>query len=176
MEWKAVYYNGLETNVEVTKCGKVRKIKVDWYGKGKGSYQIKIGEIDFNTLSLNNGYKQIKVQIKGLERKTIKLHQLVAAAFLHYKFQGIKLVVDHVDSNKQNNHLDNLRVISHRENVSKEKLIKSGLPTGVYYNKLAKKYQSYIQINKKRIHLGYFNTIEDASNAYQNKLKECSIY
>ena len=30
MEWKAVLFNGLETNVEVTKCGKVKKVKVDW--------------------------------------------------------------------------------------------------------------------------------------------------
>lgn len=175
MEWYPVYYNGIETNVEVTRCGNVRKIKVDWYGKGKGSYQIKIGQVDFNALSLNNGYKQIKIQIKGLERKSIKLHQLIAAAFLNYKFQGTKLVVDHIDSNKLNNNLNNLRVISHRENVSKEKLIKSGLPTGVYYNKLAKKYQSYIQIDKKRIHLGYFSKIQDASDAYKNKLKDCII-
>lgn len=166
MEWYPVYYNGLETNVEVTKCGKVRKIKVDWM-----KYNCKIGEVDFSNLSLNKGYYAIGVQIKGLKQKTPCVQQLIAAAFLSYKFEGNKLVVDHIDSNKQNNHLNNLRVITQRENCSKEKTIKKGLPVGVGFHKRDKKYQSYIRINGKQKYLGLFNTPEEASNAYQNKLK-----
>ena len=30
LEWYPVYYNALETNVEVTKCGRVRRIKKEW--------------------------------------------------------------------------------------------------------------------------------------------------
>jgi hypothetical protein len=167
MEWKAVYYNGLETNVEITRCGKVRRIKVDWI-KNKS----KTGEVDFSNLKLHtNGYKSLGIQIKGLKPKAILLQQLIASVFLGYKFQGHKLVIDHIDSNKLNNHIDNLRVVTQRENISKEKSIKSGLPTGVYFRKDIKKYITQIQINNKRINLGSFNTIEEASNAYQNKLK-----
>jgi hypothetical protein len=171
-KWYPVYYNGLETNVEVTKCGRVKRIKKDWYGNGSGSYQIKYEEIDFSKLKAHHqGYYRIKIQIKEIDRKTVYVHQLVASAFLDYKFQGHKLVVDHIDSNKQNNHVNNLRVITNRENVSKEKAIKSGLPAGVFFNKTAKKYQSNITINSKQIYLGIFNTINEASQAYQNKLK-----
>lgn len=39
---------------------------------------------------------------------------------------------------------------------------------GVSLNATNKKYSSYITINKKRIHLGYFNTAIDAAKAYNN--------
>ena len=170
--WKPFYYNGIETNVEVTRCGRVRKLKKDWYGNGKGAYQIKIGEIDFNKLKLHkNGYKHILVQIKGFKKKSFFVHQLIATVFLEHKLQGHKLVVDHLDSNKLNNHVDNLKIVTHRQNLSKERTKKSNLPVGVHFAKDRKKYVSQIRINGKRKNLGEFKTIEEASNAYNNKLK-----
>jgi hypothetical protein len=169
MEWSKVLFNGLETNIEVTRCGKVRRVKVDWM---KYTTSAKIGEVDFNKLKINKGYRLITIQIKGLKQKTVRIHQLVASAFLDYKFQGHKLVVDHIDSNQLNNNLDNLRVISHRENISKEKNLKRKFPVGVYFEKSRNKYRASIFINYKQNTLGYFNTPEEASNAYQLKLKE----
>jgi hypothetical protein len=170
MEWKAVYYNGLETNVEVTKCGKVRKIKVDWYGD---HFNCKIGEVNFSKLKLTSeGYRQIGIQIKGLKAKQIQLHQLIASAFLNYKFNGHKKVVMHLDDNPLNNNLNNLKIGTHRENMSQARTTKSGLPVGVCFDKQMKKYRSQIYINGKRIFLGLFKTIEEASNTYQNKLKQ----
>lgn len=170
LDWCPVFYNGLETNVEITKCGRVRKVKVDWYGKSSGSYLIKYGEVDFNKLKKSTKYKQIGIQIKQLNPKTVYVHQLVAAAFLEYKFQGNNLVVDHIDSNPLNNNLKNLRVISNRENNSKERTIKSGLPTGVSLCKNINKYTAEIHINNKSFFLGRYKTVEEASQAYQNKL------
>ena len=171
LEWYPVFYNSLETNVEVTKCGRIRKIPKDWYGNGNGSYKIKYGEITLNNIKLNKGYMQIGIQIKDLPQRMVGLHQLIASVFLGYKFQGNKNVIDHIDSNKLNNHIDNLRIITNRENSSKEKTIKSCLPVGVCFNKKAKKYVSRIFINGKNIHLGYFNTIEEASLVYDYNLK-----
>lgn len=165
--WYPVYYNDIETNIEVTRCGRVRRVRVDWMKR-----KTAIGEIDFDKLLMTiSGYKQIGIKIKGLKQKTVQVHQLVAAAFLGYKFQGHKMVVDHIDSNHLNNNLNNLKIVTQRENASKERSIKSGLPTGFYFNKQNNKYIAQIQINEKRIYLGSFNTPEEASNAYQNKLK-----
>lgn len=169
LEWVPVLYNGLETNVEVTRCGRVRRLKKEWI-----SYKTsaKTGEVDFNNLKLHpQCYRQIGIQIKGLKTKSIQVHQLVASTFLGYKFQGHKFVIDHIDSNKLNNHIDNLRIITQRENTSKEKAIKSGLPTGVYLNKISNRYVSTITINGKITYLGIFSTPEEASNAYQQRLK-----
>jgi hypothetical protein len=170
MEWKAVYYNGLETNVEVTTCGKVRKINKNWLFKNTKNFFI--GEIDFSKLkSLPSGYQRIGISIKGLGIKVIQIQQLMAATFLDYKFGNFpNQVVDHIDSNTSNNNINNLRVISHRENMSKERTKKSGLPTGVYFYKRDNNYCSKIFINKKNTHLGYFKTVEEASIAYKNKL------
>jgi hypothetical protein len=167
LEWYPVYYNGLETNLEVTKCGRVKRIRVDWMKR-----KTPIGEVDLNKLKHTFGYKNIGIQIKNDKQKKVQIQQLIASAFLDYKWNGNTLVVDHIDSNKENNNLENLRVITNRENCSKERTIKSGLPVGVSYWKRDNNYFSRIYINKKSIHLGYFKTIQEASNAYQNKLKE----
>jgi hypothetical protein len=167
LEWVPVYYNGIETNIEVTKCGKVKRVRTDWETR-----KTKIGEIYFYKLKLNNGYKSLKIKIKKQKSKTVFVHQLVAQAFLKYDFGMSKIFeIHHKKEPKTNNNLDNLQVITHRENMSKERTAKSGLHVGVCFNKNAKKYQSKITINNNTIHLGYFNTIEEASYAYQQKLK-----
>ena len=120
MEWKAVYYNGLETNIEVTKCGKVKRVKKDWYGLHINSNNMKYDEIDFSKLKLGRGYKILTIQIKGMHRKSVYVHQLIASAFLGYNFKGHKNIVDHIDTDILNNNINNLRVITNRENTSKE--------------------------------------------------------
>ena len=166
MEWVKVYYNQLETNIEVTKSGMVRRVYKEWLGFNTSKY----GEINFKNLKKYQGYQLISIQIYGLKTKTVRVHQLVASAFLGYKFTSDrKIVIDHIDSNRSNNHLNNLRVISQRENCSKERTLKKGLPVGVYFFKRDKNYRSCITINGKYIHLGYYNTIEDAYNAYKKE-------
>lgn len=44
---------------------------------------------------------------------------------------------------------------------------RGGCPIGVNYNKRAKKYQAFCNINRKLTGLGYYNTMEEAFNAYK---------
>lgn len=121
---------------------------------------------------LNRGYCAVKLCKDG-KNKTFKVHQLVAMTFLKHIPDGTnKVVVDHKDGNPLNNRLDNLQLISQRENLSKERTTKSGLPVGVYFRKDKNKYQAQIHINGKQIYLGLFNTPEEASEVYQSKLKK----
>ena len=71
--------------------------------------------------------------------KSERGHQLVAEAFLGHTRCGSKLVVDHIDRNPCNNNADNLRIISHRENLSRSLKGASGY-TGVFWNKQNKKW------------------------------------
>jgi ribosomal protein L15E len=71
-------------------------------------------------------------------------------AFLNHTPCGYKIVVDHIDNNiKTDNRLENLQLITQRENVSKDIKNTSSKYIGVCWHKKAKKWRSSIQINGK---------------------------
>lgn len=139
-----------------------------------------------NTLkwSVSNGYEVCKVGLRiGSNKHTYHILKHRLMVYLYGDKYGNTIdqlaavgckanVVDHIDSNRLNNSIENLQVVSKRYNSSREKSLKSGLPTGVVWHKRDKKYMSYIKINGKTTFIGYFKTIEEASAAYQNKVKE----
>ena len=97
--------------------------------------------------------------------------QLIAIAFLNHKPCGNKMVVDHIDTNKLNNKLYNLQVITNRENTSKDRKNGSSKYLGVSWNKSNKNWSATILINGKPKYLGSFTNEKEASQAYQNELK-----
>ena len=103
--------------------------------------------------------------------KSFQVHQLVAMMFLDHTPSGFKIVVDHKDCNKLNNTINNLQLLTHRENLSKDDNKCSSKYTGVSWNNKAEKWQSIIYMNGKNKNLGYFNTELEASNRYQLALK-----
>lgn len=81
--------------------------------------------------SLGNEYKRKEKILKSslnsrgyltvhLNSKTYQVHQLVAMAFLNHIPNGYVKIVDHIDNLKTNNNVNNLRLISQRENISKK--------------------------------------------------------
>lgn len=119
----------------------------------------------------NNGYLVVNLSNKGKTKK-FSVHQLVAMAFLNHIPCGNDLVVDHIDNDKLNNILENLQLISHRQNSSKDRKNKSSKYTGVHWCKTNKKWRAIITIEGKIKHLGRFENELDASKAYQEQLKE----
>ena len=73
--------------------------------------------------------------------------------------------IDHIDRDKLNNNISNLRVVNQRENILNRDYVDN--QKGYYYNKNAKKYQARISLNTITIHLGYYKTELEASNKYQ---------
>ena len=97
-------------------------------------------------------------------------------AFLNHKPNGHNLVVDHINNDKLDNRLENLQIITHRENICKDRIGTSKY-AGVSYCKINKKWRARIQINKISYFLGYFTNEKDATIVYENrylkyKLKE----
>lgn len=113
---------------------------------------------------------------KNKKQKTLKTHQLVAITFLNHSPCGYKYVINHKDLNKLNNHIDNLEIVTQRENANHKHLNSSSKYTGVSLDKNTNKWVSNIWINGKLKYLGRFTNEIDASNAYQNKLKEINNY
>jgi len=98
-----------------------------------------------------------------IEHKKVKRHRLIAFCFLGLdSLIGNKErtnLIDHIDENKLNNAVSNLRIVNHGQNVTNRKSIKGYC----YYRN---RYEAIIKVNKKTYHLGYFKTEIQAKNAY----------
>lgn len=76
--------------------------------------------------------------------------------------------IDHIDRDRANNRLTNLREATRSENLFNTSLPRNNTSgyKGVCFNKSRNKFMAYVTLGK-RIHLGYFLTAELASEAYQ---------
>ena len=75
--------------------------------------------------------------------------------------------IDHRDQDKDNNRFDNLRDVTRQVNSRNHRIQnrnKTGV-TGVFYEAKRRKYRASIRVNYKTIHLGRFDSIEDAAKA-----------
>lgn len=82
----------------------------------------------------------------------------------------MKLVVNHKDFNKQNNYVNNLEIITQRENTNLKHIQSSSKYVGVNWAKKSNKWQSTITINNKQKFLGLFTNELDDSKAYEKAL------
>ena len=123
-------------NVYSMKFGKIKKIKPR---KDRGGY-LAVG-------LLKNG-----------KQKTFSVHRLLYSAFVGDIPD--KMFIDHIDRNKTNNKLDNLRLVTAQQNQFNRD------PRGYSWDKEMKKWRAYIKLNGKTIHLGLFNTELEAKAAY----------
>ena len=93
----------------------------------------------------------------------IQRHRIMGYAFLNLDIENSKLEIDHIDGNRINNHISNLRIVSKQQNQFNRTKAK-----GFHFNKRIKKYQAYIGVNSKMILLGLYTTEEEAHQAYLN--------
>ena len=103
--------------------------------------------------------------------KTFNVHQLVAEAFLNHKPCRYKLVIDHIDNNPLNNNVENIQLITPRQNNSKDRLGTSKY-VGVCWDKARGKWKSGIKTKGVATHLGYFHCELKAHLEYVKALAE----
>jgi len=158
--WKDIPgYDGI---YKVSNKGRVKRIR----GNGKeSSERILKGSVS------SHGYLDVCLSYNG-KRITRLLHQLVAQLFLDHTPQNHILVVHHIDRNIQNNCVDNLEIVTTRQNTTREHIKSSSKYVGVYFNKNAERWQASIMDRKERVYIGLFHCEAEAGAAYQRKLKE----
>ena len=83
--------------------------------------------------------------------------------------------IDHIDGQKDNNRIENLRrcsIAQNQRNMKKPRTNSTGFK-GVYVNNgRGKPYCAQVKFNNKKYYLGSFNTKEEAKEAYDNKARE----
>ena len=171
--WRDVV--GHEGAYEVSNLGRIKSLQ-RIVGRCDGFSQP-LKEKILKTPPNSDGYPTILLNKNGT-RKSIKVHQLVAMAFLNHIPDGNKIVVDHINGIKTDNRIENLRIVTQRFNCTVGHRINEGRLSskyvGVGWSKGKKKWRAYIKINGKMKHLGYFINELDASEAYQNDLSKLS--
>lgn len=113
-----------------------------------------------NNSGANNGYTLVRINTQNV----MLYHRIVW--ILHYGQIPEGKFIDHIDGNKINNKIENLRLVTHRENCQNLPKHRNGKLLGCSFDKRRNKWQSQLWINEKRKHLGYFNTMEEAHKAY----------
>jgi len=85
---------------------------------------------------------------------------------MYYGTDPGAMQIDHIDGDKSNNRISNLRLATHEQNLYNQKVNSTNTSgyKGVvqYYSR----WRAYICINYKRINLGTFDTPEEAHKAY----------
>lgn len=159
---------GYECLYQVSNLGRVKSLPKTWVS-GNGVIKSHKGKI-LKAIKRNRYYYVALCRDGAVKKHDI--HQLVAIAFLNHIPNGHKIVVDHIDNNKENNKVDNLQLITNRENSTKDRRGGSSKYVGVSWNKSRCKWQAQIYLDGKHLHLGTFYKEEDAARAYRDKLKQ----
>ena len=98
----------------------------------------------------------------GLDGKSYTAHRLVWL----YVSGTIPMLIDHINRDKADNRLCNLRVSSHSENGHNSNIRCNNTSGYTGVSKAGEKWNAYITVNRKRFNLGYFATPEAANDAY----------
>jgi hypothetical protein len=114
---------------------------------------------------ISRGYAQVSVL--GAMRKYHRICWLLAHGSID---DGLS--IDHIDGNRTDNRLCNLRLGTSRENQQNLRCHRNGNLVGATWSKRNEKWQAKIQINGKDKHLGYFQTELEAHEAYNQSIKE----
>ena len=101
-------------------------------------------------------YNQSYVAVK-INNSAYKLHRIIF--YMHYGY--CPETIDHINGNKHDNRIENLRAASQAENKRNKAIDcrnKSGIK-GVYWAKHANKWIAKIRLNGKSKHLGCFDNL-----------------
>ena len=124
------------------------------------------GKTDFRGRVDHKGY--LRTQVAG---KPVLCHRL--AWLMHYGSwpQG---EIDHINGDRQDNRISNLRVCTHQQNNHNQPLRKTNTSgvKGVHFNRKANKWHAQICLNYKIHHVGLFKDLSEAESAIKQRREE----
>lgn len=112
----------------------------------------------------NTGYRSVNI-----EGKRFFIHRII-----YIMFKGDidnNLEINHIDCNRENNKIENLELVTRRQNMQNTEKHKNGKLVGCYFDKKKNRWYSRIRIKNKRLFLGGYSTELEAHNAYLKELQ-----
>ena len=152
--WKPI--DGFEGLYEVSNLGRVKSLD-RYVDNGHGSTRLAKGRILKPQLVMG-GYLQV-ILCRNCKPSLFKVHRLVYEAFHGKRPEGME--INHIDEDKSNNSLENLNLMTHKENVN----------WGTAIERRAKPIIQYSLNGKK---LAEFDSLSDASNQLNIKIGNIS--
>ena len=147
MEFIEICY--LDTNFRIYESGVVcRQLKKSMAHAKKGDWVITAGSLS------SDGYYKISIS-----NKMIRIHRLIAYAYLGLDITNTKIQVDHINRDPADNRVCNLRLVTGQQN-------KFNRNAKGYHKTKYGTYKSYIRVNGVLEYLGTFLTQEEAHNKY----------
>lgn len=133
-----------------------------WFkdGRSQSIWNARYAGKEAFTATGNHGYKIGRVLNKGY-----LAHRVIIAIIFGDWPQHM---VDHIDGDRTNNKINNLRQSSPSENAANRGIQSnnsSGVK-GIFWNKRRSKWQAAISFNGSKKHLGTFDTIDSAKSTY----------
>lgn len=125
--------------------------KDDKRGRGRRGKGERVG-----CINKGSGYYQVGI---GLER--YQVHRVIYA--MHHTIDDTKMI-DHIDGDRGNNRIENLRQVNMTENLLNAKVAKNNTSgvTGVRWNKSQQRWLVSVKVRGKTIWLGTFKDKKDA--------------
>lgn len=146
----------------------MKKKKFSWRGY---EYNQKTGEFTKNgkVITAKTGTGYIKLSYGN---KYIRAHRI--AYQLMVKRVPKNREIDHINGNITDNRIENLRVVTTRENQQNRKIHrKKKKLVGCYF--CNKKWKSQVYYNGEKLHIGFFKTELEAHASYMNFLDDHNI-
>lgn len=104
-------------------------------------------------------------------RKCVYARRWVAkkSVFLHWQIVGRPehgMMIDHKNGNSLDNRAENLRRCSYQDNLRNRRSYSASGLKGAYFHPASKLWQAKINIDSRKINLGYYKTAKAAHEAY----------
>lgn len=175
---EAIQDHSNKRNPEIDRISREYLLTILDYDPETGCCTNKItGRYPKHRTELINEYLKVSVTLpESTVKVSIPVHR-IAWLIMTGSFPPDGLHIDHKNQIKHDNRWSNLRLLTHSDNLmNRDKASSNNSSTGIIGVSLTKqgKYHAYIHINKKRVNIGFFDTVEEAAEA--RRLKKLEVY